>query len=231
MIAALSLVALAEPPRAQLTAGWSGNAEQSFGFAAVQPAVARSIDAAFVLRATASHVNYQYLRRGVHYEVDSPGLSVGPAFVYAPEDFGLHLGVGVGVRHVTWSLDGVATKELRPDATLSGDVYWRPDQRAQIYGLFSFTAADPYLWARAGATHPLIPLVRRDAAASLWLGAEATTSGTFYARMLEAGPVAELAIRDLGAVVSVRGGLALRESGQAAVESSPSIGLGVYWAY
>ena len=230
MIATLALSALAEPPRAEVLAGWSGNAVQSYGFATVQPALLRSTDGSLVARTTVSHLHYSFFDGARIHRVDSPGLSVGPAFVYTPGDLALGVGVGLGARRSTsWAVGSAAESRVKLDASLTGDVFWRPGQRAQIYTLFSLGAADRYVWARAGATYPVIP---REGAVSLWLGLEGTTSGPLSALLNEVGPVAEVPVRPLGAVLGVRAALPVEDlAGGTFVLDHATFGIGAYWSY
>ena len=99
------------------------------------------------------------------------------------------------------------------------------------------SAADRYLWARAGASHPVLPFAS-DAPVSLWLGLEGTTSGTFESRHHEVGPVAELPLRDLDAVLTVRAAVPVRQlealgrpGAAGALVSEGTLGLGAYWSY
>ncbi|MEQ1505846.1 MAG: cellulose biosynthesis protein BcsS [Myxococcota bacterium] len=230
MIATLALAALAEPPRAEITAGWSGNVDQSYGSLVLQPALLRSVDASVVLRATVSTMYYTFDDSAGTSRVESPGTSIGPGFVYTPKNLALGMSIGIGARRSTVKLGDDRDRRVELDATLSGDLYWRPGQRAQLYGTFSFNAVGPYLWARSGATVPVAPFSGRSAPVSLWLGAEATSVGTFDDRVLEVGPVAELPVRELGAVFSLRGGVALDER-DGFDPSGLSFGAGVYWSY
>ena len=232
MIAALTaLVAFAEPPRGEVIVGFNGNSDQGFGFVSVQPALARSEDASFLLRGTVSQLYYTFPDLLGLTRVEAPGMSLGPAFLYTPRDFIFSLNIGLGARHATRTVGDFSEARLVPDATLGGDIQWRPDQRASIYGLFSFMAAEPYLWARAGAMHPVYPFIPRDEAASVWLGVETTSSGNFRSRLLEVGPVMEVPVRDLRAAFSVRGGLAIRHTGDLFIRQGFTLGAGLYWSY
>lgn len=231
LIAALVGVASAEPPRGEVVTGFSGNFDQGYGFVTFQPALLRSEDASFVLRASVSQLYYTFLDGPSVNEVGSPGVSVGPGFVYTPGNFSLGLGVGLGLRRSTRQVEGsLADRTVELDASLTGDVQWRPQQKAAIYGLFSFTAANPYLWARVGATMSVIPFLRTNAPVALWVGGEATSNGNFESRQLELGPVIEVPVRDLHMVFSARGGVALQQIEGNFVQS-PTAGLGVYWWY
>jgi hypothetical protein len=140
------------------------------------------------------------------------------------------MAVGMHTQYATTTLDGATGSALRLDASFEGNGLWHPWPVAQVYGLFNFNAANPYLWARVGATHQAYPL-RLGAPVALRAGAEATSSGTFQSRVLELGPVVELAVRDLGAVVSARAGVALAQYGApGGPEPSLSLGIGMYWA-
>jgi hypothetical protein len=232
----LAMFAHAEPPRGEVIVGWSGNQRQNYGFLAVQPALLRSPDASFVLRGTVSQLYYTFHDdlTGVNH-VESPGVSVGPAFTYTPGDFAFGMAVGLGARRSTRVVESDPTftpvTTIEPDATLSGDIYWRPRQRAQVYGGFSFTAANPYLWLRVGASHPIVPFDPVNAPVSLWLGFEGSNSGPFASRLLELSPVLEVPVRDLRTVFSVRAGMAFEEHGDGYERQGYTGGLGIYWAY
>lgn len=230
MIASLALVAFAEPPRGEVIAGFSGNTDQGYGFATFQPALLRSEDASIVLRGTVSQLYYAFLDQGTLNEVGSPGLSIGPGFTYTPGDVGFGMAVGVGVRRSTRTIDVLTATTYDIDALLTGDVTWRPQQKASLYGQFSFSAANPYLWARVGAMASAVPLLRANTPVAVWLGFEVTTNGNFESRVLELGPVVEVPIRDIHTVFSARGGLSLQRAG-GELEQAPTIGLGVYWWY
>ena len=232
----LSDVARAEPPRGEVNLGFSGNTDQGYGFVTFQPALLRSEDASMVLRATVSQLYYTFYTEPfppeeILNEVGSPGVSVGPGFVYTPGDFSLGVGVGLGMRRSTLRTEGVRDSNLELDASLTGDVQWRPQQKAAIYGLFSFTAANPYLWARVGATASVIPFLRPNAPVAIWLGGEVTSNGNFESRLLEIGPVLEVPVRDIHTVFSLRGGVALEEDNEGNLVQAPTVGLGVYWWY
>lgn len=229
-IALMALPALANPPRTEVFGGWSGSASQNYAYATVQPALVRSEDASFVMRATVHRVHYTYSEGGVPVRVDATGTSVGPGFVYTPGKVSIAMAVGLHAQHATSLIDGAPDRGFRFDASLEGNALWHPWPQAAMYGVFNFNAANPYLWARSGVTHAVVPL-RPDAPVSLRLGVEATNSGTFESRVLELGPVVEVPVRSLGAVFSARGGVALEQYGKVGgPEPSPTLGFGVYWS-
>jgi hypothetical protein len=227
---ALSQPALANPPRLEVFGGWSGSASQSYAYATVQPALLRSEDASFVLRTTVHRVHYTYREGDRLAQVDATGTSIGPGFVYSPGKLAIAMAVGLHAQHAASVVDGTLERGFRFDASLEGNALWHPWPQAQLYGVFNFNAANPYLWARSGVTHAVVPL-RIDAPVSLRLGVEATSSGTFQSRVLELGPVVEVPVRPVGLVVSARGGVALdRSQVSSSSELSPTLGIGVYWA-
>ncbi|MEZ4235984.1 MAG: hypothetical protein R3F59_07430 [Myxococcota bacterium] len=222
--------ALANPPRGEVFGGVSGSATQNYTYLTFQPAILRSEDASFVLRATLQHVYFNYLDDEDNIQVDAAGTSFGPGFVFSPGRLSLSMAIGLHAQHATSKIDGNADRGLQLDASLEGNVVYSPWAQAQLYGIFNFSAASPYLWARAGATHAIVPQ-RTDSSLALRGGLEATSSGTFQARILEVGPVLELAARDIGAVFSVRGGLAVDTGDALRSRLSPSLGAGAYWAF
>jgi hypothetical protein len=231
MIATLALAAFAEPPRGEVIAGWSGNTDQGYGFVTYQPALLRSEDASVLLRATVSQLYYTFPDALGLNEVGSPGVSVGPGFVYTPGDFTLGVACGFGVRRSTRKVELVLDETtLGIDALLTGDVSFRPQQKAALYSSFSFSAANAYLWARVGAMASIVPFLRANPPVAMWAGFEVTSNGNFESRLLELNPVIEVPIRDIHAVFSVRSGVALERVGGTLV-TAPTFGAGVYWWY
>lgn len=227
MIATLSIAALAVPPKGEVITGWTGNADHGYGFTTVQPALVRADDgqASFVARATLFDLYYSYVVEDELYLVRSPGVSVGPGVVITPwEDVSLSAAIGVEVRQPSES------EALMLDASLSGGAQWRPNQRAALYGVSSFSATNRNVWIRVGGMIPVIPPAPRDAPWSLWLGVEGTSVGTGETALQEIGGVAEVPIRDLRAAISARAGLASQELGEVLVRRG-TFGLGLYWSY
>lgn len=234
MIAWLAALASASPPpRGEVFAGWGGNAAQSYGMIVAQPALVRMHDAGFAVRAAVSQLHYRYTADGQQNDVSGPGLSLGPAFTYRPGDWSLGFAVGLGARASTLRAGAdERDRDLFLEATFAGDVSWRPQQRAQLGASFSLNAGDQYLWARLGASHPVLSLIRADAPFDVWVGLEATTGGTFDVRTYELGPVASVSLPALGASISARGGIALaRDAGEGAQPLRGTFGLGLYWSY
>ncbi len=232
MIFLLAAAALADPPRGEVTAGWSGNATQGYGFVAAQPALARNEEASFVLRASVSQLYYTFDNLGVETRVDSPGASIGPGFVYAPGDVSLGAAVAFEIRRPTEKpVDGPETTDTELGATLATNLYWRPGHRSALYGILSFSGANEYLWSRAGFMQQVIPMFRTDTAAALWIGPDITTSGNEDTRLLEFGGTLEVPVRKINMSFNVRGGYALQDVEGANPTGVPSIGAGLYWAY
>ena len=131
----------------------------------------------------------------------------------------------MGARRSVRSADGSPTvTTLDLDAVLSGQVQWRPRQVAALYGLFSLSAATPYLWARAGLMASVLPLLRADRPVALWAGFEATSNGNFESRLLELGPLLELHLRELHSVLSARAAVTVEDG-------APTFGVGLYCWY
>ncbi len=226
VLAWLSAAALANPPKGEVFANFNGETDASQGLLTVQPALLRSADASLVLRATTSALRHE--STAADFSVGTLGASIGPGFTYTPGDLSLGMAVGVWARMDQTSAGGERASDLRVDASLTGQVYWRPAQRAQIYGLGSFDAASLYLWGAAGGTVPILP-TRADRPVGLWVGAGATTCCTFQILCPPtAGPVVELPIRDLRTVLGARAAVPL--SGDRGLAGT-RVGLSAYWWY
>lgn len=236
----LASAALAQPPVIAVNLGFSGNLDQGYSFLSVTPALGRTNDASLTLNATVSDIYYEYADPVVH-RVQSPGVSVGPGFVYAPRDLALGFNAGFEVRRPTLTVetappDDVTLGDIPPEtsttlgANLAANLYWYPQHKTILYGILSFNTADEYLWARVGALRPLIPMFQRDAPVSLWLGLEATTAGNQLTRVEEVGAVAQVPIAKIHTTISARGGVSLQGAG-GTVTTQPTVGLGLYWQY
>ncbi len=230
ILALLAHVALAEPPRGSVNVGFSGNLDQGYSFLSFTPAIGRSDDASLTLNATVSDIYYDYTDTAYH-QVNSPGVSVGPGFVYAPRDLSIGFNAGFEVRRPMERLDGGdAATTTTYGATLSSNLYWYPRHKTILYGIVSFNTADEYLWTRAGVLKPLIPMFQRDAPVSLWVGLEATSAGNVLTRSLEFGGVAQVPVSKIHTTFSARGGVSLLDVG-ADVVVEPTVGIGAYWWY
>jgi hypothetical protein len=227
LLHALSL-AHAEPPRGEVFAGWSGGGDHSYGYATFQPAMLRARDASFTLRGTASQLRY---RDTDGVDVSSSGLAVGPAFVWAPGPLSLGFGIGLGTRRITEELEAERSTRLVPDATLSTDLTWRPAPFLELSGVGTFAAADPYVWMRWGGVVPVAG--GPGGPARLSLGLEWTHSGTWTDRVSDVGPVAQVAIRPLRAVLAARLSVPVQSLAGPRTEVLPQAGAGLatYWAW
>jgi hypothetical protein len=115
------------------------------------------------------------------------------------------------------------------EASVNGEAFWRPGQRAQLYSQLSVGPIGGTVWARVGATAPVTP---RAAAAALWLGLEATSSGALPTLATEVGPVAEVPVRPLGGSLAVRASTPVQElAGGALVSDRTTFGVAAYWAH
>lgn len=225
----LTQAALAQPPRGAVNLGFSGNLEQGYSFLSFTPALARSEDASLTLNATVSDIYYAYTDTISDFEVNSPGVSVGPGFVYAPGDVSIGFNAGFELRRPMVSMDGAdAVTTTTYGATLSSNLYWYPRHKTILYGILSFNTADEYLWTRAGVLKPLIPMFQRDAPVALWVGLEGTSAGNALSRTLEAGGVAQVPISKIRTTFSARGGVSFLDAGEE-VAIQPTIGVGAYW--
>ncbi len=230
MILALATAALAEPPRAEVLAGWSGSANATYGYATVQPALLRTDGGSVILKGTVSRATASWLEGEDRADLEASGLSVGPALVRSFGDLSLAVGLGLGARRASTRVAGLLRdEEVSFDTTLTSDLFFRPGQRASLYTQLALGAAGPSLWVRSGATCPITP---RDEALSLWIGAEGTTVGSPSSLATEVGPVAEVPIRPLGASVSFRASTPAADLGRGVVVGDrTTVGAAVYWAY
>jgi hypothetical protein len=214
----------AEPPRAELVAGWSGNAEHGYGHLTLQPAVARAPRASVVVRGTLSRSWWG----GEAGRIDASTATVGPALVWAPGPWVLSMGVGFGMRRTT-TVDRGEPPTIGGDAQLSGACAWRPSGRFELVGTGTFDAVQSYLWTRAGATASVVG--RPDGPVSVRAGLEWTDSGGWTGRDRELGPVAEVPLRALHTVVAVRAGFPTRSLVRADLATGRSLGLALYSAW
>jgi hypothetical protein len=229
----LTLSAYAEPPRAEVILGWAGNGDHGYGFLTVQAALVRGEDAhsSLVLRGTVSELYYTWSDVGVLNRVESPGASIGPGFSYSTEHFGLGAGLGFEARRDSRRIEqGEPERTLELDASLSGNVGWRPGAGTSVYGLATFSAVHQNLWARVGAIQQVIPLLDRGTAVSLWIGPEVSTLGGRETHLFELAGVAEVPVRELHATFSARAGVSTQRLGAEDVRQATG-GVGVYWSY
>lgn len=190
----------------------------------------RTDEASLQLRGTVSRASATWPQGEEVGRLDASGVTVGPAVVRAWGDLSLALGVGLAARSTSTRVgDLLADSAVTVDTLVTGDAFWRPGQRAQLYTQLALGAAAPSLWVRAGGIYPVTP---RDAIVAAWLGAEATTSGALPTLATEVGPVLELPIRPLA------GSLALRASAPIdaivagdALSDRTTLGLAAYWAW
>jgi len=233
MIIALASLASAAPPGSEVVAGWNGNRTIGYGFLALQPALLRSSDASLVARVTLSDEYYYFVDPTGLNRVQSPGVAIGPGFLYEPRNFAVGFAVGIEARQETTRIDGSdrVTTDALFDATFAGNIGWRPRQRADLYGSFSFSSATAYLWAQVGATVTVLPLHKLDPPVSLLAGVEGSTSGNKFSRIWAVGPVLELPIASIRSAISVRGGVSFLEPAGLPTTTSLTLGVGVYWSY
>lgn len=232
MIGAFAALAGASPPpRGELVVGYGGNGSQSYGMIIAQPAIVRGGDAGLSLRLSATQLHYTFLADGTEHVVSGPGLSVGPTFVVRPGDLTLGFSVGLGARASTERAPTGADRDLFLQATFAVDAAFRPSQRAQITGALSLDAGAHYLWGRIGAMHPVLSMIRPQAPVDLWLGVEATTSGTFETRRFEIGPVADFPVRPWNASFALRTAVAVARDAGDGQQVQATAGVGLYWAY
>lgn len=223
LITILAVSALAEPPQAEVLAGWAGTPAANYSYLTVQPALAHSEVANLSAKVTVSHLHLAW-HDGVDLtRVDAPGVSAGPVVTFTPGPLSIGLGLALSARHATTRItDSPNDHQLTLDGSLSADLYWRPAERASIYAQSSFAAAGRSVWARAGATFPVIP-----GPVSLWLGFEGTTSGPFPTLRTDVGPVAEVPVRALHASFSVRAATPVQDPSL----DHTTFGVGAYWAF
>ena len=230
----LAMSAFAEPPRGEVILGWNGNTDHGYGFLTVQKALVRGEDAhsSLVLRGTISELYYTWNDTGVLNQVESPGVAVGPGFNFTTQHFALGVGVGFEARRDSRTIgaDPVPLRTVELDASLSGNVGWRPGAGTAFYGLATFSAVHQNLWARIGAIQQVIPITKRGTDVSLWLGPEATTLGGAETHLFEIGGVAEIPLPEIHTAFSVRAGMSVQRLDDQTVRQ-PTVGVGMYWSY
>jgi hypothetical protein len=230
MIATLALSALAAPPRAEVLAGWSGNAVTRYAYTTAQPALLRGDWGSLLVRGTVSQLHVRAGADDDATRIEAPGLSLGPAVVLTPGEVAVVLGVALSARRAdTFVEDTLTDSRVTVDAAVTGDLYWRPGGRASLYTQGSLAAAGRSVWARAGATAPVTP---RDRPVSLWLGLEGTSSGPLPTLATEVGPVAEIPLQPLRVSLALRAAAPVAElaAGTFALRDT-NLGVSAYWAW
>jgi hypothetical protein len=230
MILILIASARAEPMHGALLAGWSGTTVHSYSYLTAQPTLLRAGPVKLLARATVSQLHLTGHDGTEVTEVDSPGLSLGPAVAFTPGELALVLGAGAVARHSrTRAGEVVHDRQLSLDLSLSGNLYWRPAQRASISTQVTLGATSETLWARSGATFPVLPAERP---VSLWLGLEATSSGPLSSLVTQVGPVVEIPVRPLRASVGLHAATPVSDlvGSRFALENT-TLGVDACWSY
>jgi hypothetical protein len=224
-------VAHAEPPRAEVIAGWSGGPSRAYGYLQAQPAIGRNEVAGVGLRMTTSFLRYEVVTaEAPDVHVDSPGVELAAAFKYTPEHVTLGMATGIEARRTERVVPpdpGERRRDLDLGATLSIDTRWLPDPRVAASAIGRFSGANRYFWGRVGAQRQVVPLYRHEPATSLWLGADVTGQGNYEVRSVEGGVSLELAVSAWKTSFAVRAEFGTEDVGDTTRPSS-RLGGGIY---